>query len=154
MKTKCLLAVLMVSGFALAAQPVLADDDYHGGGPPYTDAFPHVYTVSESDYVHRGASDEVFLYASCDLGDVAISGGYSIGGEATGSGFSFRQEVTIVVTVLATLLQDPELNPDVPPDSWFVQAISSPNFPEDTAAWTLHVSVNCVRNRHPRHGQR
>jgi len=122
-------------------------------GTPYTDAFPHVYTVYESDFEERGASDEVRLFASCDLGDVAISGGYSFGGQATGSGFSYRQEVTIVMTALTTILQDNELNPDFPPDSWFVHAISSPDFPEDTAAWTLHVSVNCVRNRHPRHGQ-
>jgi hypothetical protein len=147
MKTKRLLAVLMASGFALAAQPVLAVNHHGGGGSPM---FPHVYTVHESDFVHRGASDEVILYASCDLGDIAISGGYSFGSEGLGSPFFAQNEVTITTTGIATLLQDPEQNPDVPPDSWFVRASSSPDFPEDTHVWTLFVTVNCVKNRRGR----
>lgn len=150
MKTKCLLAVLMASGFALAAQPVLAVNDHGGGGPPM---FPHVYTVHESDGVERGASDEVILYASCDLGDIAISGGYSFGWEGLGSPLIAQHEVTITTTGIATLLQDPEQNPEAPPDSWFVRASSSPDFPEATHVWTLFVTVNCVQNRRNRHGR-
>ena len=133
-----LLTMLMVFPLAVAA---------HGGKPPNTKVFPHVYTVHESDVTPRGASDEAFLYASCDLGDVAISGGYSVGGEGLGSPFIGQHEVTITATGIATFLQDPEQNPDAPPDSWFVTASSSPDFPDTTQEWNLHVSVNCVHNK-------
>jgi hypothetical protein len=122
----------------------------NGGGLPITKVFLNVYTVYESDFIQRGASDEVFLFASCDLGDVAISGGYSFGGEGIGSPQIAQHEVTITATGIATFLQDAEQNPNAPPDSWYVHASSSPDFPDTTHVWTLHVTVNCARNHHPK----
>ena len=128
--------------------PVAVADN--GGGPPITKVFLDIYTVHESDFIQRGASDEVFLSASCELGDVAISGGYSIGGEGLGPLLIAQHEVTITGTGIATFLQDAEENPNAPPDSWFVYASSSPDFPETTSVWTLFVTVNCVNNHHPK----
>ncbi len=137
-----LLLLTMLIVFPVA----LADD---GGGPPIAKVFLDVYTVHESDFIERGASEEASLFASCDLGDVAISGGYSIGSAGLGSPFIAREEVTVTHTVIATILQDAEQNPNAPPDSWFVSASSSPDFP-DTTVWNLYVSVNCARNHHPK----
>ena len=120
----------------------------YGGGPPITKVFLPMYTVSESDFVERGASDEVILYASCEFGDVAISGGYSIGGGGTGDPYFWRNEVSVTATGIATILQDPEIDPNVPPDSWFAWASSTANFPDTTNVWILHVTVNCIRNKH------
>lgn len=123
------------------------------GGPPLTNKFLDIYTVHESDLIDRGASEEVFHYALCEFGDIAISGGYSLGGGGSGSANDPFNEITITSTGIGTLLQDPELYPDAPPDSFGVRAMSSSDFPEEEFAWRLHVRVYCVRNYHPHDGQ-